>query len=285
MNRIQFFQRYQHWIGLVLIGIFLGLNATVLATSHIMEASRGGSDVPFYTWEPFVWEYSSGLAVLLLLPFLHGLLERYPLTFLNIHQRFVPYFTAAMFFSTAHVSLMVAMRKAAYFTQSIRYEFGPLPFEFFYELRKDLLTFLMLIIVAQGYRFIASRIIGEASMVTEGEGNDPNTENSPERLLVKKLGKEFIVNLKEVEWMEASGNYINLHIQERIYPIRKTLSAFADEVSDKGFCRIHRSHMINLNFVASISPMPSGDGEVQLKSGKVLNLSRRYKEALKQQLL
>ncbi len=281
MNRLQVFQRYQHEIGFTPIGVFLFLNATVLATSHIMEANRRADNLPFRLWEPFVWEYSSSIGVLLLVPCLHWLLKKWPLSFINIRRTFFLYLGAALVFSLAHVALMVAMRKGVYLSQGLNYVFGDLPFEFIYELRKDLLTFVIFITVALAYRFISSRIIGEANIVADGENNETDTINSPERLLVKKLGKEFIVNLREVEWMEASGNYVNLHIKERIYPIRKTLSAFADEVSEKGFCRIHRSHMVNIDFVESITPSSSGDGEVQLKSGKVLNLSRRYKEAIK----
>ncbi len=284
MNRLTFFQRYQYWIGFGLIGFFLFLNASVLATSHLMEGTRGTDDLPFYWWEPFVWEYTSSIAVLMLVPCLHWLMEKRPLTFLNIRRVVFFYCGVAFLFSAAHVSLMVGMRKVVYFSQELRYVFGDLFYEFLYELRKDLLTFVIIVIVALAYRFIASRIIGEANLVAEGESDDTEPKDVSTRLLVKKLGKEFIINLNEVEWAAASGNYVNLHIKERIYPIRRTLSAFASEVSDKGFCRIHRSHMINLEMVESITPAPSGDAEVRLTSGKTLNLSRRYKDALKQRL-
>jgi DNA-binding LytR/AlgR family response regulator len=129
-----------------------------------------------------------------------------------------------------------------------------------------------------------SRLIGEANLIDEEEADSPVLKTG-DRLLVKKLGKEFIIKLHDVEWMESAGNYVNLHINERIYPIRKPLSTLAEEISAKGFCRVHRSHAINLDCVDSITPLPSGDGEVKLKSGKVLNISRRYKEELKQRLL
>jgi DNA-binding LytR/AlgR family response regulator len=53
------------------------------------------------------------------------------------------------------------------------------------------------------------------------------------------------------------------------------------QISTKDFCRIHRSHAINLNSVESITPLPSGDSEVKLSNGKVLSLSRRYKDDFK----
>jgi len=115
-------------------------------------------------------------------------------------------------------------------------------------------------------------------------GEEESAPQSCDRLLVKKLGKEFIVKVKDVEWLESSGNYVNLHIKGRIYPTRSTLSSLIAQISDKGFCRIHRSHGVNLDSIDSITPINSGDSEVKLINGKVLNLSRRYKEELKSRL-
>ena len=56
--------------------------------------------------------------------------------------------------------------------------------------------------------------------------------------LVKKLGKEFIIKVDDIEWLESSGNYVNLHIKGRIYPIRSTLNLLIEQISHKGFCRI-----------------------------------------------
>ena len=102
--------------------------------------------------------------------------------------------------------------------------------------------------------------------------------------MVKKLGKEFIIKIDDVEWLESAGNYVNLHIKGRIYPIRATLTSLIDRISNKGFSRIHRSHSINLDCVDSITPLSSGDSEIKLTNGKVLNLSRRYKESFKERL-
>ena len=132
------------------------------------------------------------------------------------------------------------------------------------------------------YDFILSRLTGEANPVAQSE--EANTQESFERLIVKKLGKEFIIKVEDIEWLESAGNYVNLHINGRIYPLRGTLTLLSEKLDNKGFCRIHRSHAINLDYVDSITPLPSGDSEVKLISGKALNLSRRYKDGLKSRL-
>jgi DNA-binding LytR/AlgR family response regulator len=122
---------------------------------------------------------------------------------------------------------------------------------------------------------------GEAKLIDEGE---LATEAVPDRLLVKKLGKEFIVRVEDIEWLESSGNYVNLNIGNRIYPLRATLSTLVDQLEPRGFRRVHRSHAVNLDFVESISPLESGDATITLRNGKTLNLSRRYRTEFRQHL-
>ena len=59
------------------------------------------------------------------------------------------------------------------------------------------------------------------------------------------------------------------------------MSNLIPKIENKGFCRIHRSFAINLDLIDSITPLSSGDSEVKLNNGKILNLSRRYKEEFK----
>lgn len=174
--------------------------------------------------------------------------------------------------------MMVGLRKLIYVTQGMSYHFGELPVELFYEYRKDAAIDLSIITLIYAYHFIVSRLVGEANLIETGE---TPAVPSNDRLLVKKLGKEFIVKVEDIQWLASSGNYVNLHIDERIYPMRSTLSALLDKIGDKGFSRIHRSYGVNLDFIDSITPLPSGDCKLKLKNNTELNLSRRYRDDLK----
>jgi len=138
----------------------------------------------------------------------------------------------------------------------------------------------MIIVVITAYSFILIRLQGEANFIVNGEEIDGPI--SCDRILVKKLGKEFIVKVSEIEWLEASGNYVNLHVKGRIYPTRNILSKLIVEISEKGFYRIHRSYAVNIDAIEAIEKLSSGSGSVILKSGKSLNLSRHYYSELKQ---
>lgn len=82
-------------------------------------------------------------------------------------------------------------------------------------------------------------------------------------------------------WLEANGNYVNLHSKGRIYPMHSTLAAIMVQLSQAGFCRVHRSLAVNLSYIDSISYQSSGDGSIRLRCGQQIPLSRRFKENFK----
>ncbi|MCJ8320103.1 MAG: LytTR family transcriptional regulator [Colwellia sp.] len=283
MTKLAHFQQYKLRYEIAILLCFFFIHSTLLATSVIMEGQRDGNQLSFQLWEPFVWEYASAISTLLLFPLMVMLLKTLPFNWLSIKLYIFYYFIASLIFSLFHVGIMVAIKELVYFVMSVEYEFGDLWFELFYEYRKDVWSFIFFIIFIKAYAFIISRLQGEANPVAQGE--DENINKSFDRLLVKKLGKEFIIKIEDVEWLESAGNYVNLHIKGRIYPMRATISHLSEQIADKGFCRIHRSHAINLDCIESITPLSSGDSEVKLINGKVLNLSRRYKDNFKAQLI
>jgi hypothetical protein len=280
-DKLNHFQEYKLRYEIVFLLLYLFINNGISATSVIMEANRKG-DSELQLWEPFVWEYSSAIGVLCLFPAIIFLLKKLPFSWTNIKKSLALYLVSSVIFSACHIAIMVAIRKVIYWLQDSFYDFGDIGFELLYEYRKDLWGFIFIIALIKSYGFILSRLHGEANPVVVGE--DESTNSNIERLLVKKLGKEFIIRVEDIEWLESSGNYINLHIKQRIYPMRATMSSLIPKIENKGFCRIHRSFAINLDLIDSITPLSSGDSEVKLNNGKILNLSRRYKEEFKLKL-
>ncbi|MEN8637901.1 LytTR family DNA-binding domain-containing protein [Pseudoalteromonas distincta] len=277
---LQHFQRFQSIYASVLLCAYVLVNNTVNATTQIMEAQREGA-LTFLAWEPFVWEYSSALSTLLIFPILIWFLRYLPFNWQNITASLGMYFGASIIFSVLHVGIMVGVRKFIYLLNDGSYNFGLSWFELIYEYQKDAISFVFFIVLIKVYQYVVQQLLGEASSIEESELQTTSTIN---RLLVKKLGKEFIIKIEDVDWLESSGNYVNLHIGSRIYPLRATLTALSKQLEVQGFCRIHRSHGVKLDKVESITALPSGDSEIKLTTGKVLNLSRRYKEQFKLQL-
>lgn len=273
----------------LLLTLYFFINAAINVSSVWMEYSRNSNNT-LQLWEPIVWEYSSAVSTLVLLPLLFFWFRRYPLQLSRFKRQLLAHFCGSLLFSLLHVAIMVALRELIYYWQAGNYNFGPLLREFFYEYRKDAWGYLSFLIGYQLLLFVYSRIKGEAHQLDSAEdGVDNNADDStelkplkaPEHFLVKKLDKEFLIRTDEIEWLEASGNYVNLHSKGRIYPLRATLSTTLAQLSSKGFSRIHRSLAVNHHAIDSIRYDSSGDGDILLKCGKQLALSRRYKEAFR----
>src|SRR5690606_27871546 len=105
-----------------------------------------------------------------------------------------------------------------------------------------------------------------------------------DRFLVKKLGREFLVRVEDIDWIEAAGNYVTLHVGERLYPLRETMTAIEQKLDGRGFARVHRGAIVNLDRVRDIEPFDTGDARAHLVSGTAVAVSRRYRQTLKARL-
>jgi DNA-binding LytR/AlgR family response regulator len=277
-----FFRRWRRtievgfWIGLTLI------NGVANSITVLMDIRRVG--LGFAAWQPAVWEWSSGLTTLALVPALVWFTSRYPLH-LDTWRRHLPmHLAGSVVFSLVHVVGMVALREAAYAVQGLDYDFGHWPRELAYEYLKDVRGYTMIVSIIEGYRFVVRRLQGEASLLgrpDEGEPVDP--VDRPDRFLVRKLGRDFLIAAEDIEWLQASGNYVNLRVRGHDYPLRSTLAGIEGRLDPGRFARVHRSYIVNLGRVASIEPLDSGDARLHLHDGLVLPCSRTHRDGLRAQ--
>lgn len=100
------------------------------------------------------------------------------------------------------------------------------------------------------------------------------------RILINNSDKNIFIDVGEISWIEASGNYVKLHLEDSTHLIRGSLKTLEKKLDPLRFIRIHRSSMVNINMVKAIEPWFSGDFKVKLKNGKKLKMSRNYKQKL-----
>ncbi|BBM02837.1 LytTR family DNA-binding domain-containing protein [Microbulbifer sp. GL-2] len=239
----------------------------------------------FQLWEFLVWEGTSVLAVVMLFPLILTWDRQFPLSRGKLGRNLAIHLLLTLPWSLLHVVGMVAMRTTIYWLEGGSYDFGDWPVEFFYEYLKDFRTYGSLLSAVYLYRFLLLRMQGEACMLERPDEGEPvEPIERPERLLVKKLGKEFLVNVKDIEWVEAAGNYVNLHLGGRVYPLRETMTKLLDRLDPESFVRVHRSYIVRLDSVAEIEPLESGDARIHLVSGQQVPVSRRHRDQLRAQL-
>ena len=272
--------RHRHWWETALWALF-GV-FTVVANSVVATIDLEGSSHSFDWREPWIWEFSSVVMLLALIPAQLAFERRFPIR-LDTWRRALPWHLAATVpYSLAHVFGMVALRHLAYATLGDRYDFGNWPRELMYEYLKDVRTYVFLLSFVYLYRLILLRLQGEARLLTVPDTGPPlEAVERPERFLVRKLGAEFLVAARDIEWLEAAENYVNLHVRGRVYPLRSTMAAIQARLDPERFVRVHRSHIVNLDSLARIEPLESGDARVVLKDGTQVPCSRRYRQALR----
>lgn len=281
-------QRYQPYRRVVEIGFWVALhvaNALGNSITTLMDIRRAGLDDRFSAWEPAVWEWSSNLVLLALVPFLVWFTRRFPLH-VDTWRRNLPWHVlASVAWSLVHVAAMVAIRKAVYAAQGGHYDFGPLGWEFTYEYLKDVRGYIASVLLIEGYRLLLRRLQGEASLLDAPDDGPPaEPVDRPERFLVRKLGREFLVNAADIEWAQAAGNYVNLHVKQRDYPLRTTIAALEQRLDPSRFQRVHRSYLVNLDQVGAIEPLDTGDARLHLRDGRTLPCSRTYRQQLRERV-
>jgi two-component system, LytTR family, response regulator len=105
-----------------------------------------------------------------------------------------------------------------------------------------------------------------------------------ERFVVKSGGRVFFVRAEEIDWIEAAGNYVKLHVGNDAHLFRETMNALETKLDPDVFFRIHRSHIVNIERVKELQPWFNGEYVVFLRSGTRLTLSRGYREKLQDRI-
>ncbi|WP_438994505.1 hypothetical protein [Pseudemcibacter sp.] len=97
---------------------------------------------------------------------------------------------------------MIALRKLIYFLAGEYYDYGEINYAILYEYRKDIMTYCSILLVIYAYREILRLRNGEAQI----------EENDEERIMVSKAGQFKFIEPSSVDWVEAAGNYVELHV-------------------------------------------------------------------------
>jgi len=103
-------------------------------------------------------------------------------------------------------------------------------------------------------------------------------------LVVKSGGVTRLIMAVEIDWIEAAGVYVNLHVQGKELVYRASLGAVAKRLDPFRFVRIHRSSVVNIKAIVQLEPLSHGEFEVLLKDGSRLALSRHYRADVEKRL-
>lgn len=105
-----------------------------------------------------------------------------------------------------------------------------------------------------------------------------------DRLVVKSGGRVFFLRTDDIDWIEAAGNYVRLHLGDDAHLFRETMNNMEGRLDTRRFVRIHRSRIVNTDRIKELQPWFNGEYVVVLQNGTRLTLSRGYREKLQERL-
>jgi two-component system, LytTR family, response regulator len=126
-------------------------------------------------------------------------------------------------------------------------------------------------------REITHRILDLLSRVKSEMQPAPSSDD---RLVIRAKGRVVFLSLDEIDWIEASANYVRLNVGKESHLFRETISRICERLDPNHFVRIHRSTVVNARKIKELIPVNSGEYILVLKNGKELSCSRGYRNAL-----
>ena len=104
------------------------------------------------------------------------------------------------------------------------------------------------------------------------------------RLVANSGGRVLFLKLADIDWIEASGNYVTLHSGKECHMVRTTMNALEPRLDPAQFVRIHRRSIVNSDRVREMQPLFRGQRVLLLKNGTQLNVGRVFRARLLQQM-
>lgn len=109
-------------------------------------------------------------------------------------------------------------------------------------------------------------------------------ERRLDRLVVKSAGTTRFIRVIDVDWIEAAGVYVTLHVGGKELLYRAALNDLAERLDPRRFVRVHRSALVNIESIVQLEPMSHGEFEAVIKNGSRARVSRTYRALLEKRL-
>lgn len=263
--------RLRRWAPLL---IAAGLMAIAIAgnlASTLDDRARAGQSVALFG--PLLDEISSAVVWLALLPVIVRAFKAFLpprvswLAVVPLHAG------SAVLVSLFHYGVTRLLRAMVYAGMGQGFHV-PVSWEgYVYDLYRDVLNYVLFGLVFWGLETLLAP-----------RAKPPQADPAP-LLEVRDGAQTLYLPIAEILWVEAAGNYVELHaLGGRNILMRATLASLAQRLEGEGFLRVHRSRLVNAAFVSAVENLPAGDATVVLNDGARIAASRRYRPALAEAL-
>ncbi|MBS0296746.1 MAG: response regulator transcription factor [Proteobacteria bacterium] len=259
-------RRRAFWIAYATIAAFVLLFTTVNALS-VRDDQPG-----LRPWQPWVWEYTSAVVTIVIVPSIAWMLRIAPPGPGRWRRFALVHAPASVVYSLLHSGGYTLLRMAIYAALGDRYgNFNP-----FYEYRKDFIAYILF-----GAVFWSAGFVLDLRQRAHAAPSAPS-EAAPALFDIRDGARVVRAPVAEIVAVNSAGNYVEFTLADGRKPLmRSTLGAVEAALEPHGFVRTHRSWLVNPARVREIAPEGSGDFRLELEGGAEAPLSRRFPEALR----
>lgn len=255
----------RRWYGVaawvILIAVLWGTDLFVKFAEHSRYAS--GKD----SFRLVVEQITSGLAVLVMIPFVLRWLRVFPLRRDAWIPAIVGHTAGSMLFAMGHYVLMVCMRIVVYAFSNVSYIWRePFFANLLVEYQKDIKIYIGIIAAVSAWQFYWRQHSSRSG--TSSQGN---------RLVVQTGSGTAILRFEQIDYLQAARNYVSVHADGREYVLRDTMANLEERLPAETFARTHRSYIVNIDKVREIRSVDSAN-RIFLGNGTNVPLSRGYQD-------
>ncbi|TWX67269.1 response regulator transcription factor [Colwellia demingiae] len=139
-----------------------------------------------------------------------------------------------------------------------------------------------------------SRIIGAIDTINERENSASSSQSSQgqsslgqnkgnleHKIIIKDRDDITLLKQADIEWVDAAGDYCCVHAQGVTHIKRSTLKNLLDDLDPSIFKRVHRSTIVNLNYIQKVIPHTKGEYFLKLGEYDQVKVSRNYRDVIK----
>lgn len=109
----------------------------------------------------------------------------------------------------------------------------------------------------------------------------PQEDTKPRTLAIKDTHTITFVNEEDIDWIDAAGDYMCVHVKGVTHIMRSTMKNLQEKLDSTTFKRIHRSTIVNLNQISQVIPHTKGEYFLHLKCDENIKVSRNYRKIIK----
>ena len=135
-------------------------------------------------------------------------------------------------------------------------------------------------------RSAIQRVRGEfaGDVAARGNGHNQNTSPYTTRIVFKSRGRILFLPVSEIRWIGAEENYVRLCTEHETHLLRETMAHLEERLDPHSFMRVHRSFIVNLQYVKEVRTDHDGECSVMMLDGHKIAMSRSYKSRILESL-